>query len=158
MPKEITVEPNGRVRVRTINTKPSRTQQQFADECDIEKIIEKYARTGQITNLARKKGVYADVSDISDYHESVNKIQRAQNAFMTLDAKIRARFGNDPANLLAFMQDPKNYDEGVRLGLFDRRDDAITDALKHDELNDVIKGKEKQSSKSKTPSTPPSEE
>lgn len=159
--KEIIVEPNGRVRVRTVNTLDSRTQQQFKDECDINNIIKKYTQTGEITHLARSKGVYADVSEITDYNDAVLKVMKADAAFMTLDASIRARFSNDPAQFLAFMQDPKNYDEGVKLGLFNRKSDAELDAAQHDELNDVIKGKSKKATTTnspKTPSTPPAEE
>lgn len=148
-----------RVRVRTINNEKSMTQQQFKDECDVNNIVAKYKRTGEITHLARTSGVYADLTKITDYHTMINQIQEAQKAFMTLPAAVRLRFQNDPGQLLAFMQDPKNYEEGVKLGLFERRAATFND----DDLNDDEKGaaskeKLKNTPSEKKSSTPPKEE
>lgn len=149
-----------RVRVRTINNEKTMTQQQFKEQCDVNHIVAKYKKTGELTHVARTNGVYADLSKITDYHTMVNQIQEAQNAFMTLPASVRLRFQNDPGALLAFMQDPKNYEEGVKLGLFERRAANIN----NDDLNDDDKraANNQKASKTKpsdkTSSTPPKEE
>jgi len=36
---------------------------------------------------------------------------------MTLPAKVRDRFGQDPAEFLAFLSNPENADEARRLGI-----------------------------------------
>lgn len=108
---------SGRVRVRTHNQEPTLTQQQFKDECDINNIIKKYENTGEFTHRTSKVGQYADFSNIQDYQTMVETVQYAQEAFSSLPATVRARFENDPGKLLEFVQDSKNYDEGVKLGI-----------------------------------------
>lgn len=150
--KKVIKETSGRVRVQTINDLDTRTQQQFKEQCDINNIISKYKKTGMITHLAQKQGVFADVSKIKDYHQSLQKVLDANAAFNLLSAEVRARFQNDPAQLLQFLQDPKNYDEGVKLGLLTPKETKPTrasgDTVKN-ELNDS-----KNMSPSESPSTP----
>lgn len=105
-------------RVATHDETPSVTQQQFKDQCDVNKIIEKYQATGEIHHLARESGAYADLSNIPDYQTALNTVIRAEQTFDMLPAAIRERFKNDPSELLTFIQDPKNKEEGIKLGLF----------------------------------------
>jgi phage internal scaffolding protein len=42
----------------------------------------------------------------------------AQDSFLALPAKIRSRFGNDPALFVEFASDEANKDEMKALGLF----------------------------------------
>lgn len=118
--KKVITETNGRVRVVTENKEPSKTQQQFAEQTDINYIVRQYKKTGQWLHATNKQGIYADVSQITDFYESVNKVNMAMDAFMTLPSNIRTRFNNDPGQLLAFLQDPNNHDEGVELGLYEQ--------------------------------------
>lgn len=118
--KEVTVEKNGRVRVRTINSEPSMTQQQFAAECDINNIMKKY--DGRINLVPfTASGHFADLTELGDYQSMLDKVLVAQDAFASLNADLRKRFNNDPAQLLSFLQDENNYDEGVKLGLLNAR-------------------------------------
>lgn len=110
---------NGRVRVHESFPNPSLTQQHFKDECDINNIIKKYKTDGEFTHLNRKKGVYADLSSATDYHEAMNTVIKAQDAFATLPSQTRSRFENDPSQLLAFINDEANYEEAIKLGLMD---------------------------------------
>nr|QJB20028.1 MAG: internal scaffolding protein [Microvirus sp.] len=119
---KLITELGGRRRVQTINTEPTRTQQQFAEECDINYIMKKYETTGEFSTHFKQGGRYADFSNITDFQDMLHTVQYAQDAFMTLPAEIRSRFRNDPQQILTFLQDPKNYDEGVKLGLLQPRD------------------------------------
>lgn len=114
--KQISIRANGTTRVATINNEPSMTQQQFAVECDINQIIEKYNKTGDIS-VHRIQGVYADLSNEKSYQESLQTVIDAKNAFDTLPSKIRHRFQNDPSQLLKFLEDPSSKDEAISLGL-----------------------------------------
>jgi len=107
-------------KVRTVNSLPSKTQQQFKQDADINNIISKYAKTGQITHLSKKKGSYVDLSAISDYQTSLQTVIDANSAFNSLSSQIRHRFANDPSMLLSFLQDPSNMEEGIKLGLLER--------------------------------------
>lgn len=46
--------------------------------------------------------------------------REASDRFMSLPAKIRSRFHNDPAELYRFVSNPENDDEAVKLGLLKR--------------------------------------
>lgn len=124
---------DGSLDVGTINTEPSMAQQQFAEECDINHIMLKYNTTKQFTHLTSKQGVYGDFSQITDYREMLETVRYADEAFNTLPAEVRARFRNDPGQLLDFIQDEKNYDEGVKLGLLNPRENAPTTPTKNDQ-------------------------
>jgi len=120
----MTINPlTGRLRVRTINNSPSLTQQQFKEECDINNIILKHAKTGEYTHVSKKMGMYGDFTKIQDYQSMVDTVIKAEEAFMSLPATTRARFSNDPGKLLEFLQDDKNKEEGIKLGLLEAHDD-----------------------------------
>lgn len=141
--QKITTRPNGTIRVQTINEEPSMAQQQFADECDINNIMAKYQKTGEFTHATNKQGVYADFTNITDYRAMVDTVMYAREAFALLPAQVRARFRNDPAQLLEFIQNDKNYDEAVKLGLLTPKD-LPTNNLAN---NDAIQRDEKQPAK-----------
>lgn len=119
--QKIIVDKNGKVKVQTINSEPTLAQQQFKDQCDINVIMAKYQKTGEFAHATKKEGRYADFTGITDYKEMLDTVQYAKEAFSLLPAKVRARFRNDPAELLAFVQDDKNYDEALKLGLVERK-------------------------------------
>lgn len=134
-----------RVRVQTLNSEPTKTQQQFKDEADINHIMRKYGADPVAFNaLTRKGGVYADFSEIKDYHGMLQEVADAQDAFASLPADLRSRFENDPGKLISFLQNPKNYDEGVELGLFEAKKPTTSPLKKEptskNELNDKSEG------------------
>lgn len=103
-------------RVKTLNKKPSRTKQQFKDECDINIIISRYLRTGQLDHIQKLQPRYGDVTGI-EYQDAMLTVAAAQTLFNELPAKIRDRFENEPAQFLEFVQDDKNRKEAEELGL-----------------------------------------
>lgn len=106
---------------RTIcNDEPSLTIQSAADECDINRMIDRYNRTGSYHGLISQPSAapsFGDFSDVSSYHEAQNKILAADSAFAALPAAVRDRFRNNPAELISFLEDPNNFDEARLLGL-----------------------------------------
>lgn len=115
---------NGLTGVMTVNDEPTMTQQQFKDECDINNIMRKYQTTGEITHIAKKIGMYGDFSEIPDYHQMHQTVIEAEAAFMGLPAELRLRFKNDPGQLIDFLKDENNYEEGVKLGLLNKKPEA----------------------------------
>lgn len=108
-----------------LSTKPSLTQQHFKDESDINMIIARYNRTGVLVDPSVPRSgsaLFGDFSEIKDFQSAQNAICAAAEAFGELDSKIRRRFNNDPGQLISFLDDPANYDEGVKLGLFAPRE------------------------------------
>lgn len=129
---------NGRLRtkVQSIFTEPSMTQQQFKDEVDVNKIIAKFKKTGQISHLSNRTGTYGDFSEIPDYQQMLHTIMDANEKFAQLPSQLREKFSNDPQNLINYLQDPKNTEESIKLGLRIEKQLSDTDRIisKLDEL------------------------
>nr|WAE43568.1 MAG: internal scaffolding protein [Microviridae sp.] len=94
----------------------SKTQQHFAEEVDINKIMERYNKTG-VVDVPELKGMFADVSDEVEYYAYKNAMIHAEEEFMKLPAALRRRFDDDPADLLMFLDDENNRKEAIELGL-----------------------------------------
>lgn len=92
------------------------TEQHHKDECDVNKIVRKYDKTGLLQHVTRIEAQYGDVSGV-EYKRMQDQIKSAQSEFMLLPAKIRKRFGNNFMNLIEFMDDATNRDEAIELGL-----------------------------------------
>jgi len=95
---------------------PTRAQQHHKDECDINVILERFGKTGQMPVNAIS-GTYGDFSGVHDYHTALNTLIAAESEFGSLPANIRKQFANEPANLIEFLNDPKNKDQAIELGL-----------------------------------------
>lgn len=109
-------KPNGKIGVRVIFEEETPTQQQFKESTDVNNIIAQYRKTGELP-LSNKTGTYADMSEIPDYQVALNTVIQAQHAFDDLPSEIRDRFQYDPNRLIKFLQDSKNDDEAIKLGL-----------------------------------------
>lgn len=118
---------NKRNRVSLTCPEPTRTEQHHKDNVEINNILRRYEQTGILEHQNQYEGSYADLSPL-DFQEYQNKIASAWSMFEALPATVRARFSNDPAQFLAFVQDPANTDEALRLGLGTRRTAEITEA------------------------------
>lgn len=95
----------------------SLTHQSFKDECDINIIIDRLDVSGFLDQPGRRSPQYFDASEVPDYQAALNQVIYAQSLFADLDASIRKRFSNDPANFVDFFNDPANQEEAIRLGL-----------------------------------------
>lgn len=95
---------------------PSKTKQSERDLVDINSIVAKYLKTGEMPGM---KGLptYGDVSAAPTLHESLNLVRDTEAAFATLPARVREAVGNDPEQLLALVSDPERIDEAIELGL-----------------------------------------
>jgi len=96
--------------------KKDRTQQSFKDECDINVLMKRYEKTGILPTGRDLPPQFGDVTSV-DFMESMNQVATVRGVFSQLDARTRARFENDPAQMLDFMADPANRAEAVKLGL-----------------------------------------
>lgn len=118
-------------RVRKVFTKPSLTKQSFKEECDVNNILKKFAKTGLIDHVNRFAGDYGNYTSVQDYQTSLNQIMSANEMFDSLPSKVRARFGNSPAEFLDFVGNPENIQEMISLGLATQRSvDAKEESVK----------------------------
>lgn len=102
---------------------PSVTKQSFKDECDINTLVSRWQKSGQVgSSFNATPGDFRDVSNVPDYHTALNMVIEAQRMFDALPSNVRDRFQNDPGAFLSFMDDPRNVDEAVSLGLAVKRE------------------------------------
>lgn len=105
-------------RPKTVNEKPSKTDQSFKDDCDVNIILARYMKTGDLSLLKQKQGgSYSDVSEVPDLLEAHLNLQRAKLAFDQLPALVRKKLENNPLMLEQYLADPANHEEALELGL-----------------------------------------
>jgi phage internal scaffolding protein len=155
--KKVEIRENGTRRVYTDNSIPSKTDQSFKEECDVNNIITRYKKTGQLTHLARTQGKYADVSEMKDLQESFQTVAQARDTFETLPAELRKKLNNDPVQLMEYLSNPENDDEAIRYGLKEKRNPELSEPVP-----EVTKPKgrgSKQTTQKTTPvETPPNDD
>jgi len=102
----------------------SRTNQQFAKECDINNIMYKYGKTGILGDPSRpvSQPIFGDFSKDFDLRATLDLVRNANEQFMLLNSEVRSRFKNDVANVLDFVADPANAEEARNLGLLPKID------------------------------------
>lgn len=108
--------PFGGVDRPTVCKEKSLTRQAGAEEADINFIMKRYEKTG-VLPLETQERVFADVSELGSFREAMDVVRAAEESFMSLPARVRARFENDPVAFVDFCSDPGNRDELVQLGL-----------------------------------------
>ena len=107
----------------------SLAQQHFKEECDINTILEKFNITGLLPEQPLSPR-YGDFTGIGDYHTAMNRVLAAQDEFEALPAQIRARFGNDPAQLIEFLENSENRPEAEELGLVEKATAEVVEVAK----------------------------
>lgn len=95
-----------------------RTQQQFKDECDINVIVRRHLANGDPGRFVKAQvGTYGDFYEAPDFQMAQDILVESRAQFEALPARIRDRFRNEPAELLAFVMDKDNLEEARKLGL-----------------------------------------
>jgi len=109
---------------------PSLAQQHYKEECDINTILQKFNITGLLPESPLSP-LYGDFSGIGDYHTALNRVIAAQEEFDGLPATIRARFDNDPAKLIEFIENENNRTEAEELGLVEKATAEVVEVAKN---------------------------
>lgn len=91
-------------------------QQQFKDDADINRIVERYGVTGELPADV-KVPLPDEFYEVADFQSALNVVLEGERAFMEMPADVRRRFDNDPGKFLEFVHDDKNRDEARSLGL-----------------------------------------
>lgn len=97
---------------------PSRTRQEFAEECDVNNIMRRFEATGVVSHVNQREPMYLDLSEgVPDLQSAIDLVRVANESFMTLPARVRAEFENDPVKFVEFCGVPENLDKLREWGL-----------------------------------------
>lgn len=94
----------------------SLTQQNFAEEVDINTLVRRFHLSGEMPGDVRPV-TYGDFTGVSDFHSAANAIALARESFDRMPAELRRKFNNDPQEFVAFCSDESNLEEMRKLGL-----------------------------------------
>lgn len=94
-----------------------RTHQEHKAECDINTIVTRWRKSGEVAHQNPHEGGFGDFSDGADYHTQVNRIMEAEEAFQAIPARVRAIAQNSPATFLDMCDDPQQLELLVDAGL-----------------------------------------
>lgn len=93
----------------TVVTSDTKTQQHLKEVCDVNYIMNRWLKTGVLDHVKQHAPVYGDLENF-DLQESLNKVIKAEEAFMALPSKIRKLCGNDPQNFVDWMLSDRDMD------------------------------------------------
>jgi len=104
------------------------TEQSHKSQCDVNKIIAKYNKTGLISHVSEIKAEFGDIPAV-DYKEMQDRLVKMNNEFDKLPYQIKKRFGNNPYALISFMENAENRKEAEDLGLINKNWTDATDGI-----------------------------
>lgn len=103
----------------------SMVKQEFGDSADINYIMNQW-KVGIQPMATMIQGVYGDFSDIEDYHRSVDKLLKMDEAFMTLSPYVRDLCGNDPGKFLEMLETKEGLEALRKAGLLKEQEPRVT--------------------------------
>lgn len=109
----------------------SRTVQSEADTCDINKIMERFDRTGKLPMTQVQPPRYGDAR-VVDFATAQQIVKDAKDQFAQLPALTRKHFGNDPQAFLEALNDQSedNMKNLLKLGILIPKQETPEDVLK----------------------------
>ena len=113
-----------------------KTKQKVGVEHDINKIVAKFKRTGQLPVLTDSKGQFVDTISVGDYQTCLERIRLAEETFAAYPSAFRRRFNNDPNQFLEYCDtlksNPALAEEAEKLGIITIRKPEPTTVNKND--------------------------
>lgn len=100
----------------------SMTQQHFKDECDINNIVRSYR--GKIP--ASDEPAYFMDCTVTDLQSAYQIAESIGSRFESLDSDVRAKFNNNPLELLEFVHNSDNKTAAIELGLLPKSEPEPT--------------------------------
>lgn len=91
-------------------TEPSLTKPQFAKECDLHTIIDRFMRTGQLPASSPRPTIDDATGSPGSFDELMQNAVAVQQSFDALPADERAKFDNDPAVWLQALQESEKQE------------------------------------------------
>lgn len=111
------MRPRNRNRVLSVNLEPSMTKQAPAQEVDINYIVKRYLKTGQMPpSEGEPQFGYVPSMDLLD---AFTLVQQAAESFDSLPSAVRQQFSNSPLELLQAVEDPSQRHLFEELGMIE---------------------------------------
>lgn len=92
------------------------TKQSEADSTDINRIMEKWIRTGVVPQSGQTPH-YGDFSSHLDFHTALSRVRQAEAEFMNLSPHVRKFCDNDPGKFLDLVMDADGRAQLEQLGM-----------------------------------------
>lgn len=92
------------------------TRQEFKEECDINTLMARYMRTGELPHVNLIAPQYFEAAGV-DFQTHMLAVAQAKSLFAQLPSEIRNRFYNDPGQFVDFCSEPSNRVELAHMGL-----------------------------------------
>jgi len=142
---------------------PNPTQQQFKEDADINNIMGRFKTTGVLAgprgvpNLNGRKAMFGDFTRL-EFQDMLNRVTDVQQQFQMIPARTRRRFNNDPANLLAFLEDPANHEKARQMGLLPKEPEIDLNQVDLLDLVEAEEARKKEEAAVAAAPPPPKEE
>lgn len=104
------------------------TQQHFKEETDINTIVERFGLTGHLPDNPRMP-LSGDFTGVNNFQTAMNMVREAQEAFMEFPAEVRAEFANDPQRMMDFLENEKNRERALEMGLIAKPPEKTRDMI-----------------------------
>lgn len=124
-----------RKRVDTELKGGSKVQNHFRDTQNINCIMKRYRR-GMPLEVEKRPMHYGDFASAASFQEAMNRVVSAQEQFSELPGEVKKYFNQNPAELINFINDPKNKEKAIELGLIDKEIDPFVAAIERG--NEII--------------------
>ena len=114
----------------------SKTRESEADSCDINKIMERFNRTGKLPTMQTQPAQYGDSRTV-DFQAAQNLIKEAKEQFLALPSKVRKAFGNEPQAFLEAIGDDSddNIANLKKLGIIVDKKPSLEDVISQIAIN-----------------------
>ena len=87
------------------------------ESADINKIADRWLRTGILDDMAPGEARYGDFTASPDYYTAMTRVREAQEDFLLAPAKLRKFCDNDVGKFLDLVQTPDGLEQLKELGL-----------------------------------------
>lgn len=96
----------------------SRTRQEYAAECDINTLMDRYEATGAaVTHVNRSMPMFIDTTELPGLQGAMDIFRHAAEGFNALPAQVRRQFDNDAGKFVEFAGNPENLEQMRAWGL-----------------------------------------
>lgn len=106
--------------------KPSLTSQEFKDECNINKILYKYASQAKLLGLPLSEvlpkldsNAFRDVSNSETFQQSMNRIVQMEELYRSLPSDVRRKYGDTVEGFIGALGNPSEYEYLADHGVLD---------------------------------------